>query len=137
MPHKPGLSPFCVSSISPQILSWMVPLALRAEASQKTRPCCVRRSRTEVTRTMSQRSSPYGISEMGILPRNLFDLGTDAPGKHQRDHFVVSHERPERILERGGFVLLNQEMREPRAAVPGHQSEQEQPPSARRNQIDE
>src|SRR6185369_14056414 len=137
MPHKPGLSPFCVSRISPQILSARVPLALRAEASQNTRPCCVRRSRTEVTRTISQRSSPYGISGMGMLPRNPFDLGTDASGKHQRDHFVVAHERPEWILERRGLVLLDQEMREPRAPIPGHQSEQEQPPSPRRDQIDE
>jgi hypothetical protein len=32
----------------------------------------VRRSRTEVIRTMSQRSSPWGISGMGMLPRKAF-----------------------------------------------------------------
>src|ERR1044072_4229119 len=116
----------------------MVPVALRAEASQKRRPPCVRRSRTEVTSTISQRSSPWGISGMGMLPRIQFlDLRIHAARQHQGDHFVIAHERPERVLERRRLVLLDQKMREPRTAVTRHETEKEQPPSSSRNQIDQ
>jgi hypothetical protein len=52
----------------------------------------VRRSRTDVTSTISQRSSPWGISGIGMLPRKLFDLGAYAAGEHEGDHLVVAHE---------------------------------------------
>src|SRR5678815_4040307 len=103
MPQRPGLSSFWESRVSPQNLSAIVPLALRAEASQKRRPCCVRRWRTEVTRTISHSSSPRGISGMGMLPRKLFqsfNFRSHSAGEHQRDHLVIAHKRPKRILER-------------------------------------
>src|SRR5215216_6720579 len=115
----------------------MLPVALRAEASQKRRPCCVRRSRTEVTSTTSQRSSPCGISGMGILPRKLFDLGAHAAGEHEGDHLVVAHERPERVFKCGRSVFLDQKMRQPRTAVTRHETQKEQPPLSSRNQIDQ
>jgi hypothetical protein len=68
---------------------------------------------------------------MGMLP--LIDelfcqpsyFAAHSPGEHQGNHLVVAHERPERILERGGPVLLDQKMREPGAAITRNEAEDE------------
>src|SRR5438270_5143974 len=46
----------------------MLPVAFRALTSRNGLPCWVRRSRTEVTATISHTSSDNGSSGMGILP---------------------------------------------------------------------
>ncbi len=77
---------------------------------------------------------------MGILPRKLFqsfNFRSHSAGEHQRDHFVITHERPERILERRRLVFLDEEMRQPRAAVTGNEAQKEQPPLPDRDQVDQ
>src|ERR1700716_257758 len=68
MPHKPGFRSSRPSRTSAQIFSARLPVALRALASRKGLPCCVRRSRTDVTATINQTSSENGSSGMGMLP---------------------------------------------------------------------
>ena len=72
---------------------------------------------------------------MGMLPRKLFDLGAHTASEHEGDHFVIAHERPERILERRGLVFLDEKMREPRATVTGHEAEKKEPPLADRDEV--
>src|SRR5688500_15613891 len=98
MPQRPALISFCESSVSPQIFSERLPVALRAVASQNKRPCCVRRSRTEVTSTINHTSSPWGISGKGTIPRiaNREEVATkgtkDTRGtKRRRDRQKLTH----------------------------------------------
>src|SRR5947199_7746373 len=81
----------------------MLPVALRALASRNGFPCCVRRSRTEVTATINHTSSLNGSSGMGILPFMNYRSnrnGKRSPLAHKlRTDFIKS--RPDKISRSG------------------------------------
>src|SRR5215208_6555786 len=62
---------------------------------------------------------------------SALDLLAHAPGDHQRDHLVVADERPERVLEGGRTVVLDEEVADPRGGVAGHEREGQPAPAPR------
>src|SRR5262245_45644392 len=117
MPHKPGRKSSRPSSTSPQILSGRLPVVLRALASRKRLPCCVRRSRTEVTATINQTSSANGSSGMGMLPfmdvsayKVALDFVESRPNEIARQRKLFFNAAPQVFqlrhqgLDRFGFV---------------------------------
>src|SRR5215212_763842 len=88
-------------------------------------------------RTINHRSSPWGISGMGMLPRKSFDLGAYPAGQHECDHLVIAHEGPERVFESRGPVLFDQKVGQPRAAVTRKETKKEQPPLSDRDYVDQ
>src|ERR1041385_2733815 len=57
--------------------------------------------------------------------------------QHQRQHFPISHERPQRVSEGRGLVLLDEEVRGPRTAITRNQRQWKQPPPADSDQQDD
>lgn len=53
----------------------------------------------------------------------------DLPQQHQSHHLVIGEERPERILESSGLVLLNKEVRYPGCPIAGYESERNEEPA--------
>src|SRR5688572_3309998 len=66
--------------------------------------------------------------------RYTLHFSTHASGEHVPHHFVIGDERPERIFERRGPVLLNHEMREPCERVADHQAKRNVQPNPVRNE---
>ena len=62
-------------------------------------------------------------------------LRLDSSGQHQPDHFIVAHERPERVLKGGRPILFNKEVPYPGSAITGDEAEEEQPPASRRDEV--
>jgi hypothetical protein len=71
-----------------------------------------------------------------VRPGSLCDLSSNLSGKHQRNHLIVAHERPEGILEGCRLVLLDNKVGDPSAGVAWNQTQREQPPPARRDEED-
>src|SRR5215213_9536951 len=71
-----------------------------------------------------------------ILRVRALDLSAHAAREHERDHLVVAHERPERVLERGGAVVLDEEVADPRGRVAGHERDGQPAPAPRRRERD-
>ena len=59
---------------------------------------------------------------------------TNPSGKHQPNHFVVAHERPQWMLKGSGPVLFNEEVSDPGGAITGNQPQKKQPPASGRDQ---
>ena len=106
-PHKPGRRSSRPSSTSPQIFNSRLPVALRALASRNGFPCCVRRSRTEVTATINHTSSANGSSGMGILPFifQLTDKFGDELVETRPNKFV--HSRESRLQRSPQLIQFN------------------------------
>lgn len=85
-------------------------------------------------RKQSDSKSEMRLSAALFSPLKFFCHPT---GQHHPDHFVVTHERPERILKCGGFVFLDEEMAYPGGAVSGNQGEWKQPPPTDRDEKDD
>ena len=80
--------------------------------------------------SMSQRIRMGHIGRIGrIRPFDPFE-SLQPSGQHQRQHFPITHERPERVPECCRAVLFNEEMRGPRKGITWHQGERKQPPPA-------
>ena len=69
------------------------------------------------------------MSNILFIPRPL-NLVTDPASQHQPDHFVVAHERPQRILKRCRLILLDEEMANPGGPVSRDQRQRKEPPLA-------
>ena len=52
-------------------------------------------------------------------------------GNHHRNHFVVAHERPERVLERRRSVFFDHKVGKPRGAVTWYECQRKKPPTTR------
>src|SRR5258705_13636392 len=52
----------------------------------------------------------------------------DPAGQHHKNHLVVAHERPQRILKRCRLVLLDEEMANPGGPISRDERERKKPP---------
>ena len=60
--------------------------------------------------------------------RDSPQLGVHLSSQHQADHFVVTHERPKRVLKSCRFVFLDEEVTSPGSAVTWNQCQRKKPP---------
>ena len=67
-----------------------------------------------------------GVIGRQVAAADALDLGAHLPSEREEVHLEVAAERPERVLERRGLVLLEDEVADPRRAVPDD-GRQEQP----------
>src|SRR5687767_3364578 len=81
--------------------------------------------------------APYICSCLLLLGRSKYALNFffHSTRKHHPDHFVVSHERPQRMLKGCRLIFLYKEMPNPCSAITRNQSQWKQPPSATGNKI--
>ena len=70
-----------------------------------------------------------------VLVQYPLNFRAHPSSKHQPDHFVVAHERPEWVLKCGRPVFFNEEMSNPRGSVAGNQTQKKQPPASGRNEV--
>ncbi len=64
------------------------------------------------------------------------NFSTHPAGQHHPDHFVVTQERPERVLKGSRLVFLDKEVTYPGGAVTWNQSERKKPPPADEDEDD-
>ena len=107
-------------------------------AKPSPRPCPKGRGRISTLHSLSlhhrvSSSTNHRQTEQSVI-RLTYPLCLQPPGKHERQHFPIAHERPKRMRESCGPVPLDEKMRNPRASVTWNQDKRKQPPFIERNQ---
>ena len=73
------------------------------------------------------------MSNVLLIPRPPHSLVTHPAGQHHKDHLIVTHERPQRILKRCRLILLDEEMANPGGPISRDQRERKEPPLANKD----